>query len=248
MNAHAGLAAGLIVADWPAPKNVRALITARAGGVSEGRYATFNLGTRSGDTAAAVVENRARLRKALPADPLWLSQVHGIDVADADSSVSGVEADAAVARRANSVCAVLVADCLPVLLADSSGTVVAAAHAGWRGLCAGVIERTVAAMRAEPESLLAYLGPCIGAAAYEVGTEVRDAFCAADGAATAAFAPRPNGKWLADLPALARQRLERAGVTRVSGGGDCTFSDAARFFSYRRDGATGRMAALIWRE
>jgi len=239
--------AGWIVPQWRAPRNVRALFTTRAGGLSVGPHESMNLGARCGDDAGAVVANRAILRNALPAEPAWLNQVHGTAVADADAGATDADADAAVARRVNAVCAVLVADCLPVLLADISGSVVAAAHAGWRGLCAGVIERTVEAMRVPPATLLAWLGPCIGGAAYEVGDEVKRAFCAADANATAAFAAGPNAKWLADLPLLARQRLARAGVTDVTGSGDCTFSEPERFYSFRRDGTTGRMAALIWR-
>jgi hypothetical protein len=238
---------GLIVPQWQAPRNVRALVTTRAGGLSAGPYRSMNLGARSGDDRGTVAANRAILRRLLPSEPAWINQAHGTVVADADLGLPDAEADASVARRLNVVCAVLVADCLPVLLADTSGRVVAAVHAGWRGLCAGVIEQTVEAMRVPPATLVAWLGPCIGAAVYEVGDEVRRAFCAADANAAAAFAARPNAKWLADLPLLARQRLARAGVSEVTGGGDCTFSDPRRFYSFRRDGTTGRMAAFIWR-
>jgi len=235
-----------IVPDWPAPPGVRALITTRPGGVSRGAYAGLNLGLRSGDDIEAVTRNRASLRQWLPAEPLWLRQVHGTNVAEADAAQNSPEADAAVARRPGRVCAALTADCLPVLLCDEAGTVVAAAHAGWRGLCAGVIEQTLRAMDRSPEALLAYLGPAIGPAAYEVGAEVREAFIAADPGSGAAFAPGKPGKLYADLYALARRRLARSGVSRVYGGGYCTYTERERFYSYRRDGATGRMASLIW--
>ncbi|MBI5751442.1 MAG: peptidoglycan editing factor PgeF [Hydrogenophilales bacterium] len=235
-----------IVPDWQAPPNVRALITTRAGGVSTGPYASMNPAGHVGDDPLAVAQNRALLRAALPSEPFWLKQVHGDIVAEAGSGP--VEADACITRAAGQVCAVLTADCLPVLFCTVDGSVVGAAHAGWRGLCAGVLERTVAAMGVPGNQVLAYFGPAIGPRAFEVGPEVREAFMALDDSAVAAFAPQANGKYLADLYLLARQRLARAGVTQVHGGGDCTYSDAERFFSYRRDGATGRMAALVWIE
>jgi len=237
-----------IAPDWPAPRGVRALITTRAGGVSGGAYAGLNLGLRSGDTIEAVNRNRASLRQALPAEPFWLRQVHGTKVVEAGGSDANPEADAAYARRPGAVCAVLTADCLPVLLCDEAGTVVAAAHAGWRGLCAGVIEQTLRAMDRPSATLLAYLGPAIGPGAYEVGVEVREAFVEADPESGGAFAPDEPGKFYADLYALARRRLARSGVARVYGGGYCTYTDRERFYSYRRDGATGRMASLIWME
>jgi hypothetical protein len=238
-----------IVPHWPAPRCVRALITTRAGGVSNGAYAGLNLGMRAGDAAEAVTRNRASLRQWLPAEPLWLRQVHGTTVVDAGGGEESPEADAALARRSGAVCAVLSADCLPVLLCDEEGTVVAAAHAGWRGLCAGVIEQTLRAMDRPPAALLAYLGPAIGPAAYEVGAEVRAAFAAAgEPEVAAAFVPGRPGKFYADLYALARQRLARSGVERIYGGGYCTYTERERFYSYRRDGATGRMASLIWME
>ena len=237
---------GWIVPDWPAPLKVRALITTRAGGASRGAYAGLNLGLNSGDEAEAVARNRASLRQWLPAEPLWLRQVHGTTVVEADSAEGSPEADAAIARRPRRGCAVLSADCLPLLLCNEAGTVVAAAHAGWRGLCAGVIERTLRAMGSPPQTLLAYLGPAIGPAAYEVGAEVREAFVAADAQSEAAFALGAPGKFHADLYALARMRLHALGVREISGGGLCTFTDQQRFFSYRRDGECGRMATLIW--
>lgn len=236
-----------IVPDWPAPANVKAFITTRAGGSSIGPYAGLNLGLRTDDDPLAVEANRRRLRAALPGEPKWLRQVHGCDVVDADALAGVPEADAAVARSANTVCAVLVADCIPVLLADRAGSAVAIAHAGWRGLARGVLERAMERLDRPPEELLAYLGPGIGPGAFEVGPDVRDAFLAGDARAEAAFSPRSPGKWMADLFLLARQRLARCGVTRIHGGDLCTYSDPRRFYSYRRDGATGRMAALIWR-
>lgn len=237
-----------IVPDWPAPGGVRALITARAGGASRGPFANFNISYKVGDDPAAVTANRAVLRALLPEEPRWLRQVHGVRVAEADDLAVIAEADASVARRPGTVCAITVADCLPVLLCDRAGNCVAAAHAGWRGLAAGVIEATVEAMRVPPSDLLAFIGPGIGPDAFEVGDDVRDAFLAHDAAAASAFRPQRSEKWLADLFALARQRLAACGVRQVYGGTLCTVSDPARCYSYRRDKVTGRMAALIWRE
>jgi len=235
-----------IVPDWPAPANIRALITTRAGGVSAGPYASLNLGLRTGDDARAVAANRDRLCATVPAQPKWLRQVHGNGVVEADSLADMPEADAAVARRPGTVCAVLVADCVPVLLADHAGTTIGIAHAGWRGLSSGVIENTVMQMALAPRDLLAYLGPGIGPKAFEVGADVRDAFLSNEPRAQAAFTPCAPGKWLADLFLLARQRLERVGITHVYGDGHCTYSDPLRFYSYRRESTTGRMAAVIW--
>jgi YfiH family protein len=241
--------ASWIAPDWPVPPNVKALITTRHGGVSSGAFSSLNLGLLAGDDPHSVAENRARLRRLLPQAPQWLRQVHGTRVVDADDLNETTEADAAIARRPGTVCAVMIADCLPVLLSDRAGSVVAVAHAGWRGLSSGVVENTVAAMRrAGASEMLAYLGPAIGPQAFEVGADVRDAFLRRDPDAAQAFAPHGGEKWLADLFMLARQALARAGVTAVHGGGLCTYSDPARFFSYRRDKTTGRMAALIWRE
>lgn len=238
-----------IVPRWPAPPRVKAVITTRAGGFSSGPYASLNLGLRAGDDAAAVARNRARLRSVLPQEPKWLRQVHGTVVIGADAvSASVPEADASVARSPGTVCAVLIADCVPVLFSNRTGSVVAIAHAGWRGLAHGVIERTLAAIGEVPGELVAYLGPGIGPGAFEVGAEVREAFLAHAREDDAAFSPHGPGKWLADLFMLARNRLQRAGVGAISGGGMCTYSDPARFFSYRRDRTTGRMAALIWRD
>lgn len=238
--------AGWIVPDWPVPRRVRALITTRYGGASCGAYAGFNLGERVGDDAGAVASNRRFLRQLLPDEPIWIRQVHGTRVIEAEPHSLGEEADAAVARAPGRVCAVLTADCLPVLLADAQGAVVGIAHAGWRGLAAGVIESVVGAMGVAPASLVAYLGPAIGAEAYEVGRDVFDAFVGADSDAEAAFASRGAGKFLADLNLLARQRLGRLGVESIHGGTWCTYSDAGRFYSHRRDCVTGRMASLVW--
>lgn len=246
----AALAETCFVADWPAPARVRTLLTTRTGGISAGPWASFNLGGHVGDDPAAVAANRVRLASLLPSPPCWLEQVHGVEVVDCQAPPAPAalppRADAALTRVPGVVCAVLTADCLPLLLCDAAGSVVAAAHAGWRGLCDGVIERTVAAMACPPEQLYAYLGPAIGAGAFEVGDEVRAAFMAHDAAASAAFSPLPSGKWLADLGALARQRLAALGVFSVSGGDRCTLSEAQHFYSYRRDGVCGRMASLIW--
>ena len=236
-----------IIPRWPAPANVRALITTRAGGVSQGPYASLNLGLRTGDDPRSVSVNRAQLEALLPQPPRWLRQVHGANVVEGDSLADVPDADACVARRPETVCGVLVADCVPVLLADRAGTTVAIAHAGWRGLAAGVVENAVDRMAVEPRHLVAYLGPGIGPTAFEVGPDVREAFVSRDARSQAAFAPLAAGKWLADLFLLARQSLQRAGVEDIHGGGLCTYSDAGRFFSYRRERTTGRMAALVWR-
>jgi YfiH family protein len=232
--------------QWPAPARVRSLITTRNGGHSTGAFATLNLGLRCDDDLQAVEANRAALARHLPQPPRWLHQVHGPKAVNADALDGEVDADASFARKTGTVCAIMIADCMPVLLCDERGETVGAAHAGWRGLSAGVIENTVGAMQIEPSRLLAYLGPAIGPAAFEVGDDVRDAFMANDRAASVAFKPQGNGKWLADLFTLGRQRLAACGVTRIHGGTDCTVSDPRRFYSYRRDKTTGRMAALIW--
>jgi len=242
---------GLLLPDWPAPARVRAACTTRIGGVSLGAYASLNMGRSAGDASAAVSENRRRVHQALalPAEPCWIRQVHGVRAVQMPQAAPGPDADASFTIEPGVVCAVHAADCLPVLLCDQSGTVVAAAHAGWRGLAGGVLERTVAALPVPPQALLAWLGPAIGPEAFEVGEEVRECFVAADAAAARAFRPAVlAGKHYADLFALARLRLARAGVHRVHGGGLSTHADPARFFSYRRDGVTGRMAALIWLE
>lgn len=237
-----------IVPDWPAPSHVRALITTRSGGASRGPYASFNLGDLTGDAPAAVSANKRMLDAALPESPRWLHQVHGDRVVEADSVLAPVQADASYSRQPGTVCAVKFADCMPVLICDRDGRAVGVAHAGWRGLSAGVVENTVRALQIDPRRLYAYLGPAIGPAAFEVGEDVLSAFCDHDQDAQEAFRPLRPGKWLADLFALGRLRLARAGVTAIFGGGMCTVADAARFFSHRRDRITGRMAALIWME
>ena len=243
-------------ADWPAPVGVRALTTLRHGaGVSSAPFDTFNLGARCGDDPQAVARNRLALIETfgLPSPPRWLQQVHGVDVVRFSASPvpaeDGVEpqADAAVTSDAGVVLAILSADCLPVVLASGDGKTLGAAHAGWRGLAAGVLEATVAAMDADPAGIIAWLGPAAGPQAYEIGQEVFDAFTASDSGAADAFAATRPGHWRVDLYALARRRLHAAGVTRIHGGGLCTISDPQRFFSHRRDRRTGRMVTLVWR-
>ncbi|SMC26163.1 conserved hypothetical protein [Andreprevotia lacus DSM 23236] len=235
-----------IVPDWPAPARVRALATTRSGGISLPPYDSLNLGDHVGDDAAAVAANRAAIAAYIGAQPQWLNQVHGTVVANA-ADKSACNADACVSREAGAACAIMTADCLPVLLCDRAGSVVAAAHAGWRGLHDGVIEAAVAAMQVQHNEVLAWLGPAIGPRAFEVGEEVRAAFVAHAAEAAQAFAAGAQpGKWLADIYLLARQRLAAIGITAVYGGGFCTVNDAERFFSYRRSKITGRMASLIW--
>jgi YfiH family protein len=239
--------------DWPAPATVHAAMTTRTGGVSTGPFQSLNLGIGH-DEPRHVLENRRRVHEALalPAEPGWLKQVHGVRVVNLSvgrhsHAADPVEADASYTTDPGVVCVVQAADCLPVLLCDDRGSIVAAAHAGWRGLAAGVLEATVRALPVKPASLMAWLGAAIGPRSFEVGSEVRDAFVAADSRAAAAFVGGPApGKFLADLYALARQRLSAAGVRRVSGGGLDTLREPARFFSHRRDGRCGRMAALVW--
>ena len=235
-------------ADWPAPPGVRALTTLRHGlGVSRPPFDAFNLGSRCGDEPDAVAENRRQLETGLglPSSPRWLRQVHGIDVA-IEPGFDEPEADAAVTSTPGTVLAILTADCLPVVLAAQDGREVGAAHAGWRGLCAGVLEATVAAMHTPPRQLVAWLGPAAGADAYEIGEEVFEAFIRHDARARMAFLPTRPGHWTVDLAMLARQRLLDAGVTDIHGGSLCTISDPVRFFSHRRDGRGGRIATLAW--
>jgi hypothetical protein len=269
--------------DWPSPAGVRALSTFRGGGASAAPYASLNLGGHVGDAPAAVAENRRYLAAAagLPSEPAWLTQVHGIHVADLDgllevtapveapglahgarpvgapagsvnasapvgTTAMPAQADAAFTRQPGRVCAILTADCLPILLAADSGDLVAVAHAGWRGLAGGVIQATVAALGVAPGKLMAWLGPAIGPRHFEVGAEVREALLQGESGAEALFAPNARGRFMADLGALARRRLQALGVTRIYGGGPCTYADEARYFSHRRDGTTGRHATLIW--
>jgi purine-nucleoside/S-methyl-5'-thioadenosine phosphorylase / adenosine deaminase len=234
--------------DWPAPRGVRALSTFRSGGVSTGRYESLNLGTHVGDEGAAVAENRSRLAlaAALPAEPCWLHQVHGNEVADVD--VPAASNDASFTRKPGRICAILSADCLPVLFASTEARVIGAAHAGWRGLVAGVLGATVRALEEAPSALIAWIGPCIGPLVYEVGPEVREAVLAAMPAAAIAFEPQAAGRYRADLPRIARLQLQALGLSRIYGGTECTYSRPERYFSHRRDGQTGRQGTLIWLE
>jgi YfiH family protein len=234
--------------DWPVPGRVHAATTLRTSGVSIAPCDTLNLGIHVGDDPAAVDENRRRLRTdlKLPSEPHWLEQVHGTEVADLDAVTPAQRADAAVTRTPGKVCAIQVADCMPVLFATKDASAIGAAHAGWRGLAGGVLEATIAAMRADPAETYAWLGPAISQQHFEVGDEVRAAFISHDAAAASAFSRNARKRWQCDLYALARQRLTALGVRNISGGGWCTYEDRARFFSFRRDGRCGRMAALIW--
>ena len=247
-----------LIPQWGAPPTVHAAFTLRAGGVSVAPFDSLNLGVHVGDDPVAVAENRRRVGEALalPAAPLWLEQVHGADVFDTDRA--GVEsalaaaaplpprADAIIVRRPGVVCCIQVADCLPVLLAARDGSVIAAAHAGWRGLAAGVLENAVGAMTRPAAELVAWLGPAIGPTKFEVGAQVREAFVSRDLAAAQAFAPNERGRWMCDLRLLAQLRLAALGVPAVDCDRSCTATDPQRFFSHRRDGNSGRMAALIW--
>lgn len=237
-----------LAADWPAPAGVRTCITTRQGGVSQSPWAGLNLGTHVGDDPADVASNRQQLVDALGCAPAWLEQTHSVSVVPADPQ-RVLSADASWTDQPGVACTIMTADCLPVLFCDRAGTRVAAAHAGWRGLAGGVLENTIGAMAQPASQLMAWLGPAIGPRLFEVGAEVRQAFIEADPVAIQAFVPsaRP-GHFIADIYRLARQRLEAAGVTAVYGGGLCTVSDAERFYSYRRDGQTGRFASLIWLE
>ena len=239
-----------ITPDWPAPPRVRAFVTTRHGGVSAGEYASLNLGTRGGDDPRNVASNRLVVRDHLPSTPRWMAQVHGTAVCDLDAigDIDVATADAAVTGKPGTVGAVLTADCMPLFVADRGGTRVGVAHAGWRGMAAGVIENAVSSLGVDPREVIAWMGPTIGPTAFEVGPEVREAFVAADPGAHAAFAPHVPGKFMADLYALARQRLARAGVREVHGGGFCTYRETQRFFSYRRVPESGRMGAFIWME
>ncbi len=248
----------IIAADWPAPANITTFTTTRlAPGASVAPFEHFNLGIRCGDEHAHVMQNRASLfsENYLPAEPHWLHQVHGVDVIRFDFQSRGAAccsqqnheplADASVTNTANVVLAVLTADCLPVLFCNRDGTEIAAAHAGWRGLANGMLEATVAAMYSKPEQVMAWLGPAAGALRYEIGEDVRQAFLSASAEAGSAFTPTRPGHYLIDMFAIARQRLQAVGVTRVYGGEHCTISDT-RFYSHRREQRTGRMASVIW--
>jgi YfiH family protein len=269
----------IITPKWPAPSGVRAAFTLRTGGVSLAPYDSLNIGARIGDSPEAVAENRRRVREKLrlPAEPVWLEQVHGVQVVElgtagragmsgrqgapsdaaagalsdvamrgADSGELVPTADAVVARDAGQVCAIRVADCMPVLFAAHDGSAVGAAHAGWRGLAGGVLEATIGRLGIPAAKLIAWMGPAIGPEHFEVGEDVRAVFTAVDLGAASAFSANARGRWQCDLYALARRRLSALGVSAIYGGGWCTFAEADRFFSYRRDGQCGRMAALIW--
>jgi hypothetical protein len=295
-----------IIPDWPAPPNIRALQTTRQGGASIAPYDSFNLGSHVGDNPLMVARNRMSLNTLLPSEPVWLEQVHGTLVANADMADCRPQADACIARHRAAVCVIMTADCLPLLLCDTQGSVVGAAHAGWKGLAAGVIEATVQAMNADPKNFMAWMGPAISRDAFEVGEEVRAIFVENDPQAASAFAPSPlrgegekwldmtrrcgasgagmaashplpqaagsaitsdlasvvglpsrmasgsisnvSRVWLADIYALARLRLNALGITQIYGGGYCTYREREKFFSYRRDGVTGRMGTFIWLE
>jgi YfiH family protein len=240
-----------IIPDWPTPANVKALQTTRRGGFSGAPYDSLNLGNHVGDEPLAVERNRILLNTLLPSEPVWLEQSHGIVVANADRADCVPQADACIARHRAAVCVVMTADCLPILLCDQQGSVVGAAHAGWKGLAAGVIEATVQAMNIAPQNLMAWLGPAISQQAFEVGHEVHAVFIAAHPQAASAFIPAPKDegkKWFADIYALARLRLNALGITQIYGGDRCTYRERELFFSYRRDGMTGRMGTFIWLE
>jgi len=235
-----------LIPDWPAPANIRAGTTLRGGGVSLPPYDSLNLGEHVGDNPAAVAENRRRLN--LPTEPIWLRQTHSTQIVDAARCTSGqTKADGSYTTEPQVICTVLSADCLPILICDRAGTTVAAVHAGWRGLAAGIIEQAIATLPVHGKDLLAWLGPAIGPDAYEVGNEIRATFIAHDPAANTAFNAAQE-KWRMDIYQLARQRLMALGITAIYGGNRCTFTEKQHFYSYRRDGLTGRMASLIWLE
>lgn len=239
---------GWIAADWPAPANIKAGTTTRQGGVSQGQYASFNLAQHVEDDLSAVQQNRRQLAEwlGLSSEPHWLAQVHGCDVSTDDSPISN--ADAIVTSGTNQVCVVMTADCLPVLFCDREGICVAAAHAGWRGLAAGVIERTLDKMPVSRDRILVWLGPAIGPEAFEVGSEVKDVFLGKSADFDSAFKPHSEGKWLMDIYLAARIQLKQLGIEDVYGGGFCTYTEVERFYSFRRDKQTGRMASLVWME
>ncbi len=243
-----------ITPNWPAPANVKALQTTRLGGVSLAPYASLNLGAHVNDDAIAVAKNRQLLSPYLPSEPVWVNQVHGVEVIDAAQSTCLQDADASFTTQAKVVCVTMTADCLPVLLCDRAGTVVAAVHAGWRGLCDGAIEAAVNKLPVERGEILAWLGPAIGPDAFEVGDEVRQQFMQHDHHAEQAFkghgSHKEKQKWICNMYLIAQQRLNKLGVMQIYGGSInenfCTYTDEARFFSFRRDNVTGRMASLIW--
>jgi polyphenol oxidase len=240
-----------IIPDWPAPANVHALQTNRDGGFSHAPYDSLNFGMHVKDNPLHVAQNRQLLSDYVPSEPVWLNQTHSIRVVDAAQTNCVVDADASFTTQKNVVCVVMTADCLPVLLCDKAGTIVAAVHAGWRGLCDGALEASIdAAIGAtdiSADKIMAWFGPAIGPNAFEVGGEVRAQFIEKDAQAELAFKPHGE-KWLGDLYKIATQRLNNLGVTQIYGGGRCTFTEKDQFFSFRCDGDTGRMATLIWLE
>jgi YfiH family protein len=237
--------------NWPAPSNVKAMQTTRSGGVSTGAFASLNMGAHVGDDPIAVAKNRQLLSSYLPSEPVWVNQVHGTVVIDAAVSSCLQNADASFATNLNVVCVTMTADCLPLLLCDTKGTVVAAVHAGWRGLCDGVIEAAIAKMQVPAKEILVWLGPAIGPKAFEVGADVKVQFAEKDRQAELAFKPHGD-KWLCNLYVIAKQRLNHMGVTQIYGASVneefCTYTDVDRFYSFRRDNITGRMASMIWLE
>ena len=239
----------LIIPNWPAPANVKALQTTRVGGISLAPYNSLNLGSHVKDDPLHVAHNRQLLSEFLPSEPVWLNQVHGINVVDAAQTNCVPDADASFSTRKNVVCVTMTADCLPILICDTAGTLVTSIHAGWRGLCDGIIEATIAKMGVDSSQLMAWLGPAIGSNAFEVGAEVRTQFIAQDGQSETAFKPH-GGKYLCNIYQIAAQRLNNCGLNQIYGGGIdtdfCTFTQNDQFYSYRRDGVTGRMATLIW--
>ena len=239
-----------LIPNWDAPDNIKAVMTTRQGGFSCAPFDSMNLGDHVDDDLHSVAKNRESLKQKLnlPNDPLWLTQIHGVTIANADQQNQGkVEADASIAHQSGSVCAVMTADCLPVLFCNQQGTAIAAAHAGWRGLHAGILEQTVKALNCPAEEVMAWFGVAIGAEYFEVGDEVREAFVSVQVEAEKAFVPSVNaGKWLADIYLLARLRLQAIGVRKITGGEYCSYKDKERFYSYRREAKTGRMASLIW--
>ena len=246
----------IIEPNWPAPKNVKSLQTTRLGGVSLFPYESLNLGAHVEDNEQSVLENRKRLGELLPNSPWWLQQVHGTSVVTEPLGRNCPQADGSITQKTNEVCTVMTADCLPVLFCDEAGTQVAAVHAGWRGLADGILEEALGQFSCSSNSILAWLGPAIGPSAFEVGVSVYDAFCSQSSAASDCFVKQVNQtnseglgvieKWHADIYALAKLRLNSAGLSKIYGGDFCTYTDAQRFFSYRRDGKTGRMASCIW--
>lgn len=236
-----------IPADWPAPEHIHAFTTTRKGGVSEGVFGSFNLASHVDDQSSAVTSNRQLLKAfyELPAEPCWLQQIHSNQVIDAHRFES-IEADASWTSSKDVVCTALTADCLPVFFTNKEGSCVAMAHAGWRGLLNGVISETFSAMQIKPEHCLVWLGPAIGPDAFEVGTEVRKSFSDKDSKTLNAFSQKDQGHWLCDMPQLARIELQQLGIRQIFGGNQCTYADKEHFYSFRRDGSTGRMASLIW--